>query len=239
MIKAAIILAAGKGTRLQSVTGNKYPKPLVPLNGISLIEYSINALIKTGVKRILIGCGHQIEQFQYLSEKYDEVSITNNSYYDSRSSLYTFLLFENLVKEPFYLLEADILYDPKILEVIGKYGEKQNVILTSKPLELDDNVYFKSDAGRLLEIGKKMDPKISDGIMTGIWKFSEGFIQRFKDYCNSIQVDFSEDYEEVLANYSKAEEAISIFHDENLNWCEIDNSDHLNYALTHVLPSIA
>ncbi len=234
----AIILAAGKGARLRSVTGNKFPKPLTPLDGTPLIEYSIQALINAGVKRILIGCGHLIESFHYLEEKYEEVEIVENPYYDSRASIYTLLMFEPYVETPFYLLEADLLYDPNIFEELDINHGTQNKIVTSPPLNLDDNVYFSSKDSRLTNLSKQTKQHEPEGVMTGLWALSAGLLQRFSDYCYRIQIDFSEDYEIMLARYSAEEEPIQIAHFPELNWCEIDNEDHFMHALHQVLPGI-
>ena len=46
-IKKAIILGAGFGKRMYPIT-NKIPKPLIKINGVSLLEYSIKFLISLG-----------------------------------------------------------------------------------------------------------------------------------------------------------------------------------------------
>ncbi|MCP9291163.1 NTP transferase domain-containing protein [Gracilimonas sediminicola] len=238
-IKTAIILAAGKGTRLRSVTGDEIPKPLTPLKEQPLIEYSIQALRSAGVQKILIGCGHLLPEFNYLEKKYSEVEIVENPFYDTRASIYTLLMFESLVDEPFYLLEADILFEPTIFERFTPTDDNQNLILTSAPLNLDDNVYFSSEAGRLTKLTKNAEKIVDpEGVMTGIWAFSAGFMKRFTTFCKQINIDYSEDYEVLLAQYSSEQEAISIAHFPELNWCEIDNEDHLEFALTDVLPKI-
>ena len=47
----AMILAAGLGSRMQPLTRD-LPKPLLDVNGISLIEYTINNLRNYGIKEI-------------------------------------------------------------------------------------------------------------------------------------------------------------------------------------------
>lgn len=239
MIKTAIILAAGKGTRLRSVTGDEIPKPLTPLKGQPIIEYSIDALVKVGVQKILIGCGHLLKNFRYLEEKYREVKIVENPFYDTRASIYTLLMFESLVDEPFFLLEADILYDPTVFELLSPDDNNQNLILTSEPLNLDDNVYFDSKGGRLTKLTKK-EEELSEpgGVMTGIWALSDGFLSRFAHFCKQVDIEYREDYEMLLARYSLEQEPVYITHYPKLTWCEIDNKEHLDYALNNVLPLI-
>lgn len=56
----AIILAGGKGTRLRPFTVN-FPKPLVPLGDVPVLEVLIRRLIKYGVTDVTLTLGHLAE----------------------------------------------------------------------------------------------------------------------------------------------------------------------------------
>ena len=53
----AMILAAGKGSRLSPLT-NKTPKPLLPIQGRPLIEYIVKNLAREGYHEIVINLHH-------------------------------------------------------------------------------------------------------------------------------------------------------------------------------------
>jgi N-acetyl-alpha-D-muramate 1-phosphate uridylyltransferase len=53
----AMILAAGKGERLQPLT-NHTPKPLVEVAGKSIIEHTVRRLTTLGVRRVVINAWH-------------------------------------------------------------------------------------------------------------------------------------------------------------------------------------
>src|SRR5579864_9437508 len=55
---AAIILAAGKSTRMRS----KLPKPLHPLCGLPMTAHVIRACRAAGVERIVVVVGHQADR---------------------------------------------------------------------------------------------------------------------------------------------------------------------------------
>jgi D-glycero-alpha-D-manno-heptose 1-phosphate guanylyltransferase len=61
MIKTAIILAGGFGTRLQSVV-NDVPKPMAPINNVPFLSYQLNYLKYYGINTVILSTG-------YLSEK--------------------------------------------------------------------------------------------------------------------------------------------------------------------------
>ncbi|MEX0794693.1 MAG: NTP transferase domain-containing protein [Pirellulaceae bacterium] len=55
--RVAVVLAAGKGTRM----GSDLPKVLVPVLGRPMIEYVLKALDKAGVTRKIVVVGHQAD----------------------------------------------------------------------------------------------------------------------------------------------------------------------------------
>lgn len=57
MMETAMILAAGRGSRLRPLT-DMTPKPLCPLNGIPIIEYHLTNLVSAGYKKAIINYAH-------------------------------------------------------------------------------------------------------------------------------------------------------------------------------------
>jgi 2-aminoethylphosphonate-pyruvate transaminase len=233
-IKTAVILAAGKGERLRDVTGNKWPKPMTEVGGKSMIERSIETLRRNGVRRIVIVTGHLFQKIEDLASHYSYVECVFNPKYDTFGSLFSLLITEHHVREAFYLLESDIVYEEKALECDNV---ERPYIITSPPLPQDDNVYFTSENGILQKLSKEK-PKNSEGVMTGIWTLPRGFNQRFARYCREEQVSMLGDYEMAIAQYSRDVEPIHIHHHKQLAWCEVDNEDHLKFAEEVIVPQL-
>jgi D-glycero-alpha-D-manno-heptose 1-phosphate guanylyltransferase len=61
LIKEAIILAGGFGTRLKDVIGDDIPKPMAPVNDKPFLEYLIAYLDKWGVSRVILATGYKHE----------------------------------------------------------------------------------------------------------------------------------------------------------------------------------
>ncbi|MDC8830330.1 sugar phosphate nucleotidyltransferase [Alteromonas gilva] len=57
----AILLAGGLGTRLHSVTGDKYPKCLAEVNGKPFLHYILDDLTQQGVTRFVFALSHHAE----------------------------------------------------------------------------------------------------------------------------------------------------------------------------------
>lgn len=66
----AMILAAGKGTRLENLTATM-PKALLEINGKTLLERVINQLITAGISEAVINAHHFAEQIRVFLAKTD------------------------------------------------------------------------------------------------------------------------------------------------------------------------
>ncbi len=75
MIKKAIILAAGFGTRLKPLT-DSIPKALVPFRNGTMISYQVEKLKRYGITDITVNAHHFAEQVEkYFSENHFGISV--------------------------------------------------------------------------------------------------------------------------------------------------------------------
>jgi len=69
----SIILAAGKGSRIREINGNK-PKCLNLVGDKTIIERQIDALLSCGISDIIVVTGYMYETLEgYLKERYDTI----------------------------------------------------------------------------------------------------------------------------------------------------------------------
>lgn len=72
----AVVLAAGKGTRLRPLTDDK-PKVLVEVNGTPLVEDVFDNLIDAGATELIVVVGYKVEQIiDRYGDAYRDVPIT-------------------------------------------------------------------------------------------------------------------------------------------------------------------
>jgi CTP:phosphocholine cytidylyltransferase-like protein len=101
----AILLAAGMGTRLNSLTITT-PKPLIEINGAPLIERQIEMLKEKKVGEIIVLTGYLKDKFAYLEDKYG-VKLVYNDKYALFNNIYTMYLVREYLGNS-YVLDADV-----------------------------------------------------------------------------------------------------------------------------------
>lgn len=63
MIRKAVILAAGRGTRLQPLTSD-LPKPMIPVLGKPVMAYIVEHLVRQGIEEIMVNVSHMADQIE-------------------------------------------------------------------------------------------------------------------------------------------------------------------------------
>lgn len=125
-----MILAAGLGTRLKPFT-DKHPKALVTINGKTLLQRNIEYLASYGIKEIIVNVHHFADQIIDLvktnngfgssvtfSDEVAEVLETGGGI--KRASWF----FEK-EKEPFVVMNVDILTDMNLKEMIEQHNKNK------------------------------------------------------------------------------------------------------------------
>lgn len=113
-VKRAIIMAAGYGTRLRPITLST-PKPLIKVNGIRMIESVIEALLKNDIREIYVVTGYLAEKFDFLEEKYSEVTLIYNPYYSKYNNISSLYVARDHLKDVIILDGDQIIKNDKIL----------------------------------------------------------------------------------------------------------------------------
>ena len=114
-VKRAIIMAAGYGTRLRPITLFT-PKPLIKVNGIRMIESVIEALLKNDIREIYVVTGYLAEKFDFLEEKYPEVTLIYNPYYSKYNNISSLYVARDHLKDVIILDGDQIIKNDKILD---------------------------------------------------------------------------------------------------------------------------
>lgn len=131
-VKRAVFLAAGSGNRLLPITQDT-PKPMILVNGKSMIETLLDAVVDAGIEEIIIVIGYLGEQFKKLLDKYPNIKFVESDKFNQENNISSAYLVKDKLENS-YVLESDlILYNKDIIKkyeyhsnFLGKYVEKTN-----------------------------------------------------------------------------------------------------------------
>ena len=176
MVDSAVILAAGSGRRLRSVSGD-VPKPLVPLAGVPLLVRVVQAAQAAGIRRFVIVTGHQAARVRESIDGHPgisaEIEWVYNPLYRSGPSGVSALAARQRVGGPFALLMGDHLFEVAALERLlrAPIGPRDCLLAVDRKLsqvfDIDDATKVRTSDGRVEEIGKELAEY--DAIDTGMF----------------------------------------------------------------------
>jgi 2-aminoethylphosphonate-pyruvate transaminase len=238
MVREAVILGAGLGSRLKDRT-KFIPKGFLEIGSVPIVEQSIQKLIAAGVERIIIGTGHCSEYYEALAQKYHIIETVKNSIYTKTGSMHTLYELRNYIRSDFFLLESDLIYDAQGLFVLDN-DPHANVLLSSGFTHSGDEVYLETDCNEaLLTLSKKKEElKTIYGELVGISKLSK---EALNHMCMYAEETFATtpllDYENAMVVASR-QTPIYVRKINQYLWCEIDDESHLKRANDTIYPQI-
>ncbi len=195
----AMILAAGKGTRLAPLT-ERTPKPLLPLRGKPLIQWQVEALIAAGVTDIVINLHHLGEQIaSYLG---DGSRFGATIEYSRETELLEtgggiVNALPLLGQEPFWLLNGDIWtdFDFSTLPRAPTTPDLAHIVLTQTP-SYRNRGDFNYAAGRVIRRGDKfvycgiavLSAALFEGVDLGHFSLRDSYFDLIRQQRLSAQV---------------------------------------------------
>ena len=239
----ALMLAAGMGKRLGNYTKNA-TKCMVPVNGKTLIEYTIESLIYAGIKKFTMVVGYKKDVLKnFLKGKYPQIQIDfiDNDVYDSTNNIYSLYLARDVLSsDDTILLESDLIFDKEIIREIVSSPEKNLAVVSHFENWMDGTVTVLNEEKAIKRIVSKSDfdwNKIDSYYKTvNIYKFSKEFSKNiYMPFLGAYQTAYSKNeyYETVLKVISYLDGDILKAHlVDGSRWYEIDDPADLKIAST-------
>jgi choline kinase len=233
----AIILAAGKGTRLDGASVK--PKCLIEIGGITLLQRQIEALRAADIKHIVVVVGFGADGIR--EECGSHITFVENIHFGQTSSLYSLWLAREHLANGFVVLNSDVLFHPRLLANLLESSRDDALLLsdTENGALGDEEMKVKLKEGLVIDISKQIDPLEADGENVGIVKFSAHGAKALVGYMN-----------ELIASGAVNEWAPRAFREFALNhplhalstgglpWIEIDFPEDYQRAVTEIYPRI-
>lgn len=239
-ISTAVILAAGRGTRLAGHVQD-YPKGFLRVGALPIIEESIDRLVAAGISEVLIVTGHCAGHYNELAKRRAGLlRVVHNERYADSGSMYSLWCARDFIHGPFLLLESDLVYEPRALHRLLD-DPAADAILLSGATQAGDEVYVEVCEGRLLNMSKQAAALGGPpaGELVGISKIST---ELFRLMCAIADRAFATtlhfDYESDCLVAAGRERAIACPVIADLVWGEIDDPSHLARVRELVYPEI-
>jgi NDP-sugar pyrophosphorylase family protein len=175
MIKKVVVAAAGRGTRMLSLT-KKIPKHLIKIKTKPFLAYLLDNLLKAGYKDLIVVVGYKgekigefLKEYEYKATVVDQFKILPKREYGTACPL---KCVKGLIgKEDFLMVCGDNLYSIKDLKAFN-IEDEYNYIAGFHHENPGKYGVLISDNDFLKEIVEKPKKNIGNLINTGLYKFT-------------------------------------------------------------------
>ncbi|KAI3635490.1 hypothetical protein MIR68_006128 [Amoeboaphelidium protococcarum] len=192
----ALILVGGFGTRLRPLTLT-VPKPLVPFANEPMILHQITALVKAGVKDVVLAVNYRPELMVAQMKRYEEelgVKITFSVETEPLGTAGPLALAREILTKdsaPFFVLNSDIICDFPFAEMIKfhkNHGNEGTILVTKVEEPSKYGVVVNHQGSSNIErFVEKPQEYVSNKINAGIYMFSPKILDRIELRPTSIE----------------------------------------------------
>ncbi|HWX20609.1 MAG TPA: sugar phosphate nucleotidyltransferase [Candidatus Binatia bacterium] len=171
----AVILAAGKGTRMKELT-NELPKPMLKVRGKPILEHILEGILAAGIRDIFIVTGFHaevIENYFGQGDQWQARISYGRQLVQNGTGKAPELAKDFAATSPFLLTYGDILVPPETyLQILQRYQEDRfdGVITVTRGEDVTKGgLNFFDDQFRLKRLVEKPSPAQLDQLQTEGW----------------------------------------------------------------------
>jgi choline kinase len=247
----AIILAAGRGSRLSQSQGPPRPKCLLKFGGVSLLERHLRLLQAAGVTEVVMALGFEhplieAELLRLAARGLPQPEIFINERFTLGSVLTVHVVADALRRGgDVLLMDADVLYDARIMQALAGGAAPGNRILIDRDFEAgEEPVKVCVQDGVAVELRKRLAADLqydTIGESVGFFRFDERAARRLADlvadYVESGRANLP--HEETLRDLIlERSQVFQIVDVTGAPWIEIDFPADVERAAREVLPQL-
>ncbi|MBI4353553.1 MAG: phosphocholine cytidylyltransferase family protein [Candidatus Omnitrophica bacterium] len=232
----AVILAAGVGKRFGKRT-QTLPKCLIPLGdtGENLLQRAFGSFRKTGLKNVVIVCGHLREKIKEECRKSGKglrIRFIENPDY-RRGSILSLHKASKELSAGVLIMDADVYFPAEALGKLLASPKRSAFLLDAASKSSGEEMMVMAKKGRLVSISKRVDPSLEIvGEATGIVKLAKPDALLLKtilgDFVKEGRVDaeYEEAYARLMRRRKMGYETMDGFF-----WSEMDFEEDLRKIL--------
>jgi choline kinase len=245
----AIILAAGRGQRLQQPEHQQIPKCLLRFGGKTLLERHLLALRECGVAEVVLALGFKRELIEAEIDRMRVApapEIVINPGFELGSVLTVHTAAEPLGRGgEVLLMDADVLYHGQILKALVAGERAVNRVLMDRDFEVgDEPVKLCLRGGVPVELRKRVAADLqfdSVGESVGFFRFDEAGARRLTEIVAGYVARGASDmpHEEAVRDLIRERDhAFDVADVTGLPWIEIDFPSDVARAEQDILPEL-
>lgn len=233
-VSAALVLAAGKGARLNHDT----PKPAFPLLGVPLLARTLITLQESGITDAYVVVGYQAREVREAIEGTRgleiEVHWIHNDRWDKPNGL-SVLAARSELDEPFVLTMGDHVFPAEFVALLREHGGGEGVDLVvdrnvDDGHDLDDATKVRLDSDRIVEIGKSVES--FDALDTGVFLATPALFRALGD-CESPNPSLSDGVQRLAdAGLARAVDGTDRI------WHDVDEPEDVGVAEDKILSTL-
>ncbi len=240
MVETAIILAAGKGMRLGTLT-ETLPKCLVEVAGKPILARMLENFQSSGIKEIAIVTGYQEQEIKKrIGPAFQgmHISYVTNPRYETTNNIYSLWLAKQFLKKDAIITAGDILVKKQVvmdvvrnkvpnIGVVSEWRKDLNGTAASLNGGVIDGIFLKKDQGPGFDYSDKY--KTVNFFKLAAEFLANVFLPRLEAFISNGQLnDF---YEIVLRDIIReGRHSIYMHLIEGSEWYEVDAPEELKVA---------
>ncbi|MCZ1264086.1 phosphocholine cytidylyltransferase family protein [Paenibacillus marchantiae] len=227
----AIILAAGKGTRISRMI-EAIPKCVLPVDGTPLIRRNIMMLIERNIKPVVCVGYYKSEIYKALEGM--DVTYYYNPFYDVTNSIASIWFARAELTEDTIIMNGDVYFNESILDLIISTEKECALLVDTERITVGD-YFLKLENGLITKYGKELPIQERSCEYVGIGKIKSKFLEYFSERLNMLIGDQHHQlwWENILYSLIK-EKRIDTIDISGHFWAEIDYFDDYERILAHI-----
>lgn len=232
----AIVLSAGKGSRLLPLTADR-PKCLIEMSGRTLLEWQLDSLFAAGISEMIVVAGFGLDLVESVLDRRGtdrgNVSVIFNPFYHVADNLGSAWMARDAMDRDFLLLNGDTLVPPAL--VAGLLAASPSPIT----LAVDTKERYDADDMKVLYEGDRL-VRVDKGLGAGGYNAEAIGLSR---YTGNGRTAFRERIEQMMRTpegtsqfYLRAIDGlagtgvVNVSHIGGLEWAEVDYPADLETA---------
>ncbi len=227
--KTVIIMAGGKGTRLEPFT-NVLPKPLVPINDKPVIEHIIEKFVENNTSNFFITLNYKSKILRaYFQEKKPKYKL---SFVEEPKPLGTaggLRLLVNKIKKPFLVTSCDTIINTNLDDLMDFHISNKNdltLVASSKEYIIPYGTCKINKSGYLQNIVEK--PKLDFFVNIGLYVINPGLIK-------FIPKDKAFDMPDLIKLAKNKKKQIGVYPIDDESWIDVGQWSEYHKAIEKLI----